>query len=181
MNSSARSILSLSWQSVAYGIGVVGSQVIVYLMLPLLTHYMSREDYGAVSVITALYAFLNTLTNAGLPSATFRFYNDNPSDESQRLTLGASLLLFFLFAAIPALGIVAFPKPISVLLLGSTQFAVALQLAAGFLILDTMNFFGTIIRRHVVRPLVVILHMLRRAVVLIGDGHCEDGGRGQPL
>ncbi len=157
MNSSARSILSLSWQSLAYGIGLIGSQIIVYFMLPILTHYMPRADYGAVSVITSLYAFLNTLTNAGLPSATFRYYNEDPSEENHRLTLGASQFLFFLFAAVPAAAIVIFARPISSLLLGSGQYALALQLAAGFLIADSLNFFGTIILRIQVRPLVASL------------------------
>lgn len=168
MNASARSILSLSWQSVAYGLGVVGSRIIVYLMLPVLTRYMSRVDYGAVSVITALYAFLNTLTNAGLPSATFRFYNDNSDKESQRLTLGASQFLFFCYAAIPAAVIIIFPDAISASLLGSADYALALQFAAAFLVADSMNFFGTIILRIQVRPLMASV----QGIVLVA---CETG------
>ena len=168
MNTSARSILSLSWQSVAYGIGNIGSRIIVYLMLPLLTRYMTREDLGAVSIITALYALLNTLTNAGLPSATFRYYSDPPTRQNQRLTLGTSQLLFFIYAAVPAAVIISFPKPIAAALLGSDRFAAALQLAAGFLIADSMNFFGTVILRTQIRPLMSSL----QGVLLVA---CETG------
>lgn len=168
MNRSTRAILSLSWQSLAYGVGVIGSQVVLYLMVPLLTRYMPKEEYGAVSVIMALYAFLNTLTNAGLPAATFRLYNDGPEEERKRVTLGSSQLLFFLFAAIPAAAIVLFAKPLSTLLLGSDRYALALQFAAGFLVLDTMNFFGTIILRVQVRPLVASI----QSIILVT---CETG------
>ena len=154
MNKSLRAILALSWQSAAYGVGVIGSQLIVYLMLPFLTRYMPKEEYGAVSVIAALYAFLNTLTNAGLPPATLRFYNDGQEDADKRLTLGSSQLLFFLYAAIPAIVIVLFSKPISWILLGSERYGLALQLAACFLILDSLNFYGTLILRIQVRPLI---------------------------
>jgi O-antigen/teichoic acid export membrane protein len=168
MNKSLRAILSLSWQSVAYGVGILGSQLIVYLMLPFLTRYMSREDYGVVVVITALYAFLNTLTNAGLPAATYRFYNDSQSEQDRKLTLGGSQFLFFIFAAIPAVGLLCLPGVASVLLLGSAQYAVVLQVVACFLIFDTLDTFGTIILRIDVRPLVSSMH----SIILIA---CKSG------
>ncbi len=158
MNKTQRAILSLSWQSAAYGVGVLGSQLIVIILVPFLTRYMPREEYGVVSILTSLYVFLNVLTNAGLPSAVFRFYNDAEDEKDRRLTLGASQFLFFLFAALPAICILLFPRVISVFLLDSDQYAPVLQLLAGFLIVDSMNTFGNIILRIEVRPLVASLH-----------------------
>jgi O-antigen/teichoic acid export membrane protein len=158
MNRSQRAILSLSWQSAAYGIGVLGSQLIVFILVPFLTRYMPREEYGVVSILTSLYAFLNVLTNAGMPSATYRYYNDSENEKDQRITLGASQFLFFFFAALPAFFIFFFPRPIAILLLDSDQYASVLQLVAGFLIVDSMNTFGNIILRIEVRPLVASVH-----------------------
>jgi O-antigen/teichoic acid export membrane protein len=160
MNKSLRAILSLSWQSVAYGIGILGSQLIIYIMLPFLTRYMPQEEYGAVSVITALYAFLNMLTNAGLPSATFRYYNNSRGEEDRRITIGASQFLFFLFALVPAVGILFFSKPISMLLLGSEQYALVLQVVACYLVVYSMNTFGSVILRIEVRPIVSSVHSI---------------------
>jgi O-antigen/teichoic acid export membrane protein len=151
--SSLRSILALTGQSAAYGIGVLGSQFVSYLTFPVLTHAMQRDEYGAVSVIAALYAFLNTLTFAGLPAATFRFYSEGVDDEDRRRTLGSAQLLSFLFAAVPAIAVLLFGESVSLSLLGSARFAPALQFAACFLVVDSMNFFGDIILRIQVRPL----------------------------
>ena len=153
MNRSLSAIFSLGWQSIAYGIGTIGSRVVVYFLLPILTHHMPQDGYGAISVITTIYTFLNIFTFAGLPAATFRFYNDRQDDTSQKLILGTSQLLFFLFAIIPAIGIIFFPRPISMLLLGSEQYSLALQFMAGFLVVDTMNMYGNVILRIQVRPL----------------------------
>ena len=160
MNKSLRAILSLSWQSIAYGIGILGSQLIIYVTLPFLTRYMPQEEYGAISIITALYAMLNTLTNAGLPAATYRFYNDSQDEQDRKLVLGGSQLLFLLFAAVPAAAILIFPRDTSLLILGSDQYARVLQVVAGFLIFDTFDTYGTVILRIEVRPLVSSAHSL---------------------
>lgn len=158
MNKSLRSILSLSWQSVVYGIGILGSQLIIYVMLPFLTRYMPQAEYGVVSVITAMYAFLNNLTNAGLPSATFRYYTAGQDANDQRITIGASQSLFFLFAFLPATSILLFPKSISTLLLGSGQYALVLQVVACFLVVNSMNTFGSVILRIRIRPFTSSIH-----------------------
>jgi O-antigen/teichoic acid export membrane protein len=159
-NKSMRAILSLSWQSIAYGVGTLGSQLIVYVMLPFLTRYMSQEEYGVVSVVTALYAFLNMLTNAGLPFATFRYYNESKDEADRRLTLGSSQLLFFLFAFVPAVIILLFSRPVSVILLDSEQYAFMLQLMAWYLVVDSMNTFGTVVLRIEVRPFIASIHSI---------------------
>jgi O-antigen/teichoic acid export membrane protein len=158
MNKSLRAILSLSWQSAVYGVGILGSQLVVYILLPFLTRYVSREEYGAITVITSLYAFLNILTNAGIPSATFRYYSGTVDEADKRLTIAGSQFLFFIFAAIPAIGILIFPKLISTLLLGSDQYALVLQLVAWFLIVDSMNTFGAVILQAEARALASSLH-----------------------
>ena len=89
--------MSLSWQSVAYGIGTLGSQLLIYFMLPFLTRYMTQEEYGVVSVIVAMHAFLNMLTNAGLPQATFQYFNKNQDEKEQQITISSSQFLFFLY------------------------------------------------------------------------------------
>ena len=90
MNKSLRSLLSLSGQTVAYGVGFYSKQIAVYLTLPLLTSLMTQEEYGIVSIVTSFYLVLNTLTNIGLPLATFRLYNDSDEEDHQQNILGSS-------------------------------------------------------------------------------------------
>ncbi|MBT7782999.1 MAG: oligosaccharide flippase family protein [Anaerolineae bacterium] len=168
VNTSFRPLLSLSWQSVAYGIGIFGSQIVMFFTLPLFTHYMSQDEYGAVSVITVLYTFLNSFTNAGLPSGTFRLYHDDQDVFAQRLILSASQFLFFLFSVIPATFIFVFPKLISQIMLGTEVFAPALQITAIYLIVDTMNTFGDIILRVQIRPMASSIQSILRITLQTG-------------
>jgi len=114
---------------------------------------MAPGEYGAVAVIMTLFAFLNTMTNAGLPSAAFRFYNEQAEDAGRQLTLGTSQLLMLLFAAVPAVGVLLFAGTMSQWLLGSPRYAAALQFAVCFLVVDSANRSGEIVLRIQVRPL----------------------------
>lgn len=150
---STRSLISLSWQSIAYGIGIFGRYFLVFLTLPLFTNYMPQAEYGVVSVLTASLSFINILTNAGLPSAVFRLYNDDQDHNRRRYILGSSLLLFFLFALIPAVGMFLAAGSFSQLLLGSSAYGATLQVVAGVLVFETLINYGFILLRIQVRPL----------------------------
>jgi len=167
-NKSLRAVFSLSLQSIAYGFGVLGSQLIIYIMLPFLTHYMPQAQYGAVSVMTAIYTFMNNLTNAGLPSATFRFFNISPAEKDQRIIIGTSQLLFFLFAFIPSLGIILFSKQISIFLLSSAEYSSVLKLLALYLVVDSMNTFGNMVLRIDVRPVIASTHNIFLIICKMG-------------
>lgn len=175
MNKSFQPLLRLSGQSLAYGMGVYGRQIIIYLTLPLLTTLMTQQEYGAVSIITSFYTVINTLTNVGLPSATFRIYNDREESAQKRVTLGSSQILFFALAASTAVLIILFAQPVSRILLGNIQYARVIQIVALLLVFDTMNSFGNILLRLQVRPLaasiqsiIFILTQMGTAILFIG-------------
>lgn len=160
MNKSFRPLLALSGQSLVYGMGVYGRQIVIYLTLPLLTSLMTQEQYGIISIVTSFYSVVNTVTNVGLPSATFRIYNDLEEDESKKYTLGTSQLLFFLMAATAALLIIIFAKPLSLALMGNGNYFQLIRIVGILLVFETMNNFGNILLRIQVRPLAVSLQSL---------------------
>lgn len=160
MKKTLRPLFSLSGQSLAYGMGVYGRQVVIYLSLPFLTSLMTQQEYGAISIITSFYTVVNTLTNVGLPSATFRIYNDSENSAHRNHTLGSSQLLFFSIAGITAILIFIFSKYISLLLMGSSDFSDVIRVVALLLIFDTLNTYGNILLRLQVRPLAMSVQSL---------------------
>jgi len=168
MNKSLRSLLSLSGQSVAYGVGFYSKQIVVYLTLPLLTSLMTQEEFGIVSIVTPFYLVLNTLTNVGLPLATFRLYNDSDEEDHQQNILGSSQALFFVLAVLTALILVLFSKVISYALLGSEGYALVIQIIAILLVFETMNYYGTILLRLHVRPGALGIHSVVYVVSQMG-------------
>jgi len=168
MEKSLRSLLSLSGQLVAYGIGFVGRQLVTLITLPLITNLVSQKDFGIISIITSFYLVCNTITNMGLPSATFRFYNDNKDPNQQKEVIGTSQTLFFLLAFVLAVIIVAFSGSVSNLLLGSRENSLVIQLVALLVVVETMNYYGAILLRLHNRPGAVSVHNLVSVVGQMG-------------
>lgn len=163
-----RSLISLSGQSIAYGMGIFGRQVVIYLALPLFTNSMSREDFGVVSVTTAFLAFTDVLSNAGLPAATFRLYNDSKDPEIRQLTLGSAQLLIAFYALIATVILLIAANPLSQWLLGDVTYAPIIRIVAVLLFSQSLVNYGNILLRIQVRPLASSIHTLLQIMAQIG-------------
>jgi len=168
MNRSLKSLISLTSQSVVYGIGFFGRQLVVYLTLPLITNLVPQDDFGIISIVTSFYTVINTLTNVGLPSATFRYYNDDIDVDKRQKVIGTSQALFFFLALILALIIISFAGTTSQLLLGDRRYSLVIQIVALLLVIETMNYYGTILLRLHNRPGAVGIHSLVSVIGQMG-------------
>lgn len=168
MNRSLKSLISLTSQSVVYGIGFFGRQLVVYLTLPLITNLVPQDDFGIISIVTSFYTVINTLTNVGLPSATFRYYNDDIDVDQRRKVIGTSQALFFFLALGLALIIISFAGTTSQMLLGDSKYALVIQIVALLLVIETMNYYGTILLRLHNRPGAVGIHSLVSVIGQMG-------------
>jgi len=164
----ARSLISLSWQSTAYGLGTLGRQAVVYLALPLFTNHMPQEEFGVVSVTAAFLAFVNTLSNAGLPAATFRLYNDTQDVKTRRLTLGSSQTLIGGYALLTALVMLLAVDPLARFLLGTSSYAHIIRVVAVLLLVESLINYGNILLRIQVRPLATSIQSVLQIVVQLG-------------
>jgi O-antigen/teichoic acid export membrane protein len=63
----------LASQSAIYGISSILGKTINFLLIPLYTGYLQKEDLGSFTMIYALIAFLNVLFTFGMETAYFRF------------------------------------------------------------------------------------------------------------
>ncbi|WP_209330220.1 lipopolysaccharide biosynthesis protein [Lunatimonas salinarum] len=63
----------LASQSAVYGISSILGKTINFLLIPLYTGYLQKEDLGSFTMIYALIAFLNVLFTFGMETAYFRF------------------------------------------------------------------------------------------------------------
>jgi O-antigen/teichoic acid export membrane protein len=163
-----KNLASLSWQSVMYGAGIFGRQIVVYLALPLFTRFMPQEEFGVVSVVASSLAFLNTLTNAGLPSATFRMYNDTDDPNIQDIALGTSQVLILILSLLMATVVIVFSEPISMLLFNDSSYQSIILMAGILLFIERMIYFGNLILRIQVRPLASSLHSMFLIIVQLG-------------
>ena len=149
-----RSLLSLSWQSFAYGVGSFSRKIVVYLTLPLLTRLMGQTEYGIVVIMMAFISLTDTLSDAGLPLATFRLYNEREDAKHRGSVLGSSLFLFVLYALAMVTGIWICAGWLSGWLLETPGNAGLIRIGAVLMLFLTLFSFGDIVYRIQVRPLV---------------------------
>jgi O-antigen/teichoic acid export membrane protein len=146
-------LISLSSQSIGYGLGVFGRQIILYLTLPLFTNNLERDEFGIISVMLAFLSFIDMLSNAGLPAATFRLYNDTENPNRRAQLIGTSLFLFISYSIFMAVAVWMMAGKLSSILLGDNQFSDIFRIVSVILLVSTLNTFGYILLRINVRPL----------------------------
>jgi len=152
-----RPLISLASQSFVYGLGSFGRSLVLYITIPLLTANMGLESFGVVSVLISMLSFFDMLSNAGLPAATFRLYNDDDNPANQSDILGTSLLLFVIFAAVLGLVVWAFADQIAIQLLDDVRYAPTIRIVAILLVFATLIYYVQIVLRIQVRPKAKVL------------------------
>ncbi len=70
-------------QAVYYGLGILLMKSVSLIMLPILTHYFTPAEYGALELMLSICNFATLLVGFGLVDALYRFVglNENPEDE----------------------------------------------------------------------------------------------------
>jgi O-antigen/teichoic acid export membrane protein len=118
-----RRLGELARHSAVYGLGSLVSRFIAVLLLPVYTRYLTPADYGLIETLIALTAVLTVLLAAGVKSAFFRFYFDEPEGPGQLRVIRTS---FWFTMATGTAGLVAglvFAGPISELLFDTSEHA----------------------------------------------------------
>ena len=119
----AARMLELARHSAVYGFGSLVSRFIAVLLLPVYTRYLSPADYGLIETLIALSAVLTVLLAAGVKSAFFRFYFDEPQGPGQRRVIRTSFWFTMASATAGLVAGLALAEPISDMLFGTSSHA----------------------------------------------------------
>lgn len=76
------------------GLGVFGSKLLVFLMMPLYTGILSPAEYSAADLISQTANLLMPLACIGITDGVFRFAMDKEEDKRQVLSSGLAVLVF---------------------------------------------------------------------------------------
>ena len=86
-------------QTFIYGLATVLPRMLSFLLVPLYTEVLPKEEYGEISVIFAYFVLFNVILAYGMETAFFRFYNKQKEKtevlSTSGISLGLSSLLFF--------------------------------------------------------------------------------------
>ena len=89
-------------QTVIYGLATVLPRMFSFLLVPLYTDLLPKEEYGKLSVIFALMIFFNVILAYGMETAFFRFFSKesdkNTVVETSMVSIFWSTILFLFIA-----------------------------------------------------------------------------------
>lgn len=89
--------------TIIYSIGSIGSRLIMVLMLPLYTHFLSKEDLGFYDMWMTIILFATTLTILDLREGAFRFLLYLPTERNFRLVISNSFFVVFVNCGLVAI------------------------------------------------------------------------------
>ena len=133
---------NLLGDTVIYGLGSVAQKAVSFFLLPIFTFYLSREDYGLLSLLTLTGGFLLMLIERPFSNALARFYyfhNDNP-DDTRRFVGNLFYLSLAFNTAVVAIGL-AVRQPIARFIIDDpSQVALASQLLAYIFVASLLGY-----------------------------------------
>jgi O-antigen/teichoic acid export membrane protein len=124
--------------SAVYGISTILGRAISFLLLPLYTHFLSRDAYGVVSIVFSYLAIMTIVCTYGIDAAFLRYYILAENEQEKRQVFNTGLWSILLMAAsLLALGTL-FATPLANLILGDSDYKYVMMLAAGILFFDAL-------------------------------------------
>ncbi len=85
-----------------YGLGMLLSRAISFLMIPVYTHYLTPADYGVLELLDLTTYVLGIFMSLGVSSAVFKFYleYETDRDRAQVISTAATFVLVLSLALI---------------------------------------------------------------------------------
>src|SRR5438552_3669356 len=74
-----------------YGLGVVATKAVGFLMIPVYTRFLAPHDYGVLELLDLLLFFSSTIASTGIYGAVFRFYAAYEDEREKKEVIAAAL------------------------------------------------------------------------------------------
>lgn len=133
-------ISKLAKSSGVYAIASFVSPLIALVLAPFLTHNLSHNDYGALTILNTVISLIVGITQFGLASAFFRAYNcDYESERDHRDILGTVVILLSLSTIPVAIGVIASSTLVSSILFGTAIYSGPVKIAAVIVLMQNLT------------------------------------------
>jgi O-antigen/teichoic acid export membrane protein len=162
-----------------YAIASLAPPLVALALAPFLTRSLSQSDYGALIVLNTVIILITAITQLGLSSAVFRVYNYDFESRKDRKVVIATTTVLLIISSLPiTIVIVIFAPWLANLLLGSSSYAIPVQVAALVMIMQNLSVPGMSWLRAENRAkifsllsIINVLITLGANVILVGIAH----------
>ena len=87
-----KEVAQLAKHSGIYGVGVILSKSVGFLMLPVYTHVLKPSDYGILELLDLITFFAGIFASVGILTAVFRFYSAYESERDRMEVISTAQL-----------------------------------------------------------------------------------------
>ena len=115
-------LFRLSKHSFVYGIGVIVSSLIGFVLIPLYTHYLTPADYGILEIFYTTLTILAIILPLGVTGGLVMSYYENKDTESRKLSLSTAWLFLTAVSLCFLALLETFAGTISSLAFGSSEY-----------------------------------------------------------
>ena len=119
-----------------YGLGIVLTKAVSFVMLPIYTRFLTPADYGVMELIAMTLDVISNVAGAYLAIGIFRFYYKAETDEERASVVSTACLMLAMTFATAGAGTFLAADRLSTLVFDSAEHAPLIRLAAGSLALD---------------------------------------------
>jgi len=162
------SIKRLTSHSAVYGISTILGRAISFLLLPLYTHYLSKEAYGIVSLVLAYLGVMTIISTYGVDAAFLRYYILAGHEEEKRNIFNTGFWSVLLMSAVILLGSFLLATPLAGWLLDSASYRHIIILMAGILLFDSMMIIPFLLLRAEERSALFVVLKVANVIVNFG-------------
>ena len=133
-------IRKLTKSSGVYAIASFVSPLISLVLAPFLTHNLSHNDYGALTVLNTAVSLMVGITQFGLASAFFRAYNCDYESERDHLDILATVVILLSLSSIPvAIAVIVASSFVSTILFGTAIYSGPITIAAVIVLMQNLT------------------------------------------
>lgn len=136
--SSSQQLKKTAKHSAIYAIATILPRLTALVMLPIYTRYLETQDYGAIEFLTMAIDLFSILVGLQVSLAMFRYFVVSENEMEKKQIVSTTILMVLFASTIGALILYFFAAPISITLLGTTDYVFEFELFAFTLITSTV-------------------------------------------
>ena len=157
-----KEIISLSKNTLIYGLGHILARAVTFLLLPLYTNVFSPDEYGIISLAYVLMGFMSVVMHYGLDAALMKRYVQSDLVE-KTIHFSSAWISFFISSICFGAIITLFRKSLSPILLGTNDDRLVL-LVGWIIAIDVMWSIPQLIFRAEEKPFAYIICSLTNVI-----------------
>lgn len=113
-----------------FGVSIVLSKTVGFIMIPIYTRCLSPGDYGILEMLDLITFFASIFAALGIYSAVFRFYSAYDSDEDKKEVISTALAYYTLASVALAVAMSVCSGWLAHVILGNYQYAALVRIVS---------------------------------------------------